>query len=406
MKKSLLTLTLGAAALCAGATDYTGTVIAEIGENTLESAAVVSIDADGDNYKVTIGEFPTEILGMTVAIGPVVYENVTKSESTYTGSLSGAKIASIPRIGAITLTEVDLTVTETGNDINLKSTGTCSIGGGPADVNITFTGQAGATLAEGVYFADDFEWLAPWGTYTNKDGKKIGDTVGTDDLDVYCAFNDTPKVDGVSVKDAMEAKGYGFLLAQTGKTDDEAGNSVYFQTYYFKFGKSGFQSGIKLPAVAGIPADAEVAVSFDWCPMRQGSGTMDPTKLIVVVTNGEEVTKFDVPEHGLESGSALRWIPATVKLEGVTVNENTSIAIRPEDAQWSVTGQHRWFIDNIKVGKHDVLAGVGSVATDTVDENAPVEYYNIQGMRVNSDNLPAGLYIRRQGNKATKILVR
>lgn len=42
----------------------------------------------------------------------------------------------------------------------------------------------------------------------------------------------------------------------------------------------------------------------------------------------------------------------------------------------------------------------------TVDENAPVEYYNINGMRVNGDNLTPGLYIRRQGGKATKVYVK
>lgn len=36
------------------------------------------------------------------------------------------------------------------------------------------------------------------------------------------------------------------------------------------------------------------------------------------------------------------------------------------------------------------------------DENAPVEYYNLQGIRV-SDNPAPGLYIRRQGNKVSKV---
>lgn len=40
----------------------------------------------------------------------------------------------------------------------------------------------------------------------------------------------------------------------------------------------------------------------------------------------------------------------------------------------------------------------------TVDENAPVEYFNLQGVRVaNPEN---GLYIRRQGGKATKVYVK
>ena len=49
----------------------------------------------------------------------------------------------------------------------------------------------------------------------------------------------------------------------------------------------------------------------------------------------------------------------------------------------------------------------GSVSDITVDsdENAPVEYYDLQGRRV-SDTPAAGLYIRRQGTQATKVLVR
>lgn len=46
-------------------------------------------------------------------------------------------------------------------------------------------------------------------------------------------------------------------------------------------------------------------------------------------------------------------------------------------------------------------AGVGNI---TIDESAPVEYYNLQGIRIaNPEN---GLYIRRQGNNVTKVLVK
>lgn len=45
-------------------------------------------------------------------------------------------------------------------------------------------------------------------------------------------------------------------------------------------------------------------------------------------------------------------------------------------------------------------AGVAEIVID--DENAPVEFYNLNGVRVNSDNLVPGLYIRRQGAKASK----
>lgn len=36
----------------------------------------------------------------------------------------------------------------------------------------------------------------------------------------------------------------------------------------------------------------------------------------------------------------------------------------------------------------------------------PIEYYNINGVRVNNDNLAPGIYIRRQGSKTTKVAIR
>lgn len=65
--------------------------------------------------------------------------------------------------------------------------------------------------------------------------------------------------------------------------------------------------------------------------------------------------------------------------------------------------------DNVKVRNHGVynasgdtgLSGVDSIVTE--DEDAPVEYYNLQGVRV--INPTPGIYIQRQGNKVRKIRV-
>lgn len=52
-------------------------------------------------------------------------------------------------------------------------------------------------------------------------------------------------------------------------------------------------------------------------------------------------------------------------------------------------------------------AGSSGITDIPVDnENAPVELYNLQGVRVNAENAAPGLYIRRQGTKVTKIVVR
>lgn len=57
-------------------------------------------------------------------------------------------------------------------------------------------------------------------------------------------------------------------------------------------------------------------------------------------------------------------------------------------------------------GKGDSLgtSAIGGIEVD--DENAPVEYYNIQGVKVNGDNLAPGFYIVRQGKKVSKIFVK
>ena len=49
-------------------------------------------------------------------------------------------------------------------------------------------------------------------------------------------------------------------------------------------------------------------------------------------------------------------------------------------------------------------AGIEGVIAGDSDSNAPVEYFNIQGMRVDA-NTP-GLYIRRQGAKTQKIVIK
>ena len=57
----------------------------------------------------------------------------------------------------------------------------------------------------------------------------------------------------------------------------------------------------------------------------------------------------------------------------------------------------------------DVTFTNGSASIDDItadNENAPVEYYNLQGIRVNGDNLTPGIYIVRKGTEVRKIYVR
>ena len=194
-------------------------------------------------------------------------------------------------------------------------------------------------IAKDIYFFEDFEWLDPWSVVGN-----AGQTVETDNLSATAPQIPTPKIDGVSALDALLEKGYEFLRVTT-KTPGEC---IYLQQNYLKFGKTSYQAGIILPKFAeDIPSSASPVMSFDWCPMRQGSGKIDPVNLIVIITNGTDEVTFDIPEAGFEDGHRLEWIRAEVDLSGITITKETKITIR--QTNWQIATANRYFLDNIEI---------------------------------------------------------
>lgn len=55
---------------------------------------------------------------------------------------------------------------------------------------------------------------------------------------------------------------------------------------------------------------------------------------------------------------------------------------------------------------HKSIKPSGIDAIEVDNTNAPVMYFNLQGMQVNAETLTPGIYIKRQGSKAEKILVK
>ena len=99
----------------------------------------------------------------------------------------------------------------------------------------------------------------------------------------------------------------------------------------------------------------------------------------------------------LYNGTAIaKTGETTVNWWNPTLNQRAAT----NEVQFTVDDSGRVDINSINVND-PVVTGVEDV---TVDENAPVEYYNLQGVRVaNPEN---GIYIRRQGSKVSKVLVK
>lgn len=246
--------------------------------------------------------------------------------------------------------DITLTVTE-ANSTGLWRTATLRLYNTEANYSkeITIVQSVAGTI-----WSDDFEWLNPWSTAANL-SDPAGDTVGDNDPNVYCPQLPTPKVDGVSALQALEAAGYQMLRVwASGKKEGEC---IYLQQNYLKFGKTGYQAGIILPTGMLVPDNAaSVSLEFDWCPQRQGASDdpeknlkIDPVNLYVVVDNNGSQQTFDIPTHGWENGHTLEWIHASVDLSSATINENTTITIKQKE--WGVGTANRWFLDNVKIVK-------------------------------------------------------
>lgn len=52
------------------------------------------------------------------------------------------------------------------------------------------------------------------------------------------------------------------------------------------------------------------------------------------------------------------------------------------------------------------VSGLEDVQIEIATPMAPIEYYNINGVKVNANNLIPGIYISRQGNKTSKVLIK
>ena len=101
---------------------------------------------------------------------------------------------------------------------------------------------------------------------------------------------------------------------------------------------------------------------------------------------GGETVAF---KAGALNGSTFTAAPAA---DAVTFAANDKVAVY---AIVSGQGVEYAQYENAFSGIYDIIAD---------DENAPVEYFNIQGVRV--DNPDNGIYIRRQGSKVSKVLVK
>ena len=203
---------------------------------------------------------------------------------------------------------------------------------------------------EGVYFQDDFEWLAPyikaWVEANPGDAEKL------DPVSSNLASHSQPNIWNV----AELAATAGAELEKRGYTDlNKDAKTLYMQKNYFKMGATDKHTGLQLPAIkfGASPVDAEL--SFDWCAHMTGKGVIDNVTITVEIVEGpgtlaDNGTQVSAELSTTQEKGKLEWQHAKVKLVGVT--DDTRIQIHPTHYKDGAgASQQRWHLDNIKVAE-------------------------------------------------------
>ena len=147
-----------------------------------------------------------------------------------------------------------------------------------------------------------------------------------------------------------------------------------------------------MQTVEGLPAGQYDVV---YRVVNQNNTALD------VDVNGSKCAPVDFAETDLWYHSAADAMKTGEKTQGVNVGQDGKLTIRMTKTA-KAGEQNRFAFKRFKLFyKGDNGSGVQNIAID--DENAPVEYYNLQGIRV--ANPEKGLYIVRQGNKTSKVIL-
>lgn len=126
----------------------------------------------------------------------------------------------------------------------------------------------------------------------------------------------------------------------------------------------------------------------------------------------------DVTEANINQVVILKGVEFTKETPATKTNYKGTLANGKE-----FTFRNNFTIESIPAGKYDIEAvisaynstiqiqpianlGVSAINEIAADNNATAKYFNLQGVSVDADNLTPGIYVRRQGNTVTKVIVK
>ena len=147
-------------------------------------------------------------------------------------------------------------------------------------------------------------------------------------------------------------------------------------------------------------SDLLSASAYSWKSMNDNFGISCNWRIQGILKKADNALLLDATETTAtdETTTYNVYCNGEIVAEGLTTTQY-SVA-NPAYGKYVVTA----VTDGVESAESNVLSFYPSAIEDTmIDDNAPVEYYNLQGIKVNADELGSGVYIKKQGNKVSKI---
>ena len=146
---------------------------------------------------------------------------------------------------------------------------------------------------------------------------------------------------------------------------------------------------------SGIKASCKVTVT----PVLAESIKLNKSSVIMDVYESEVLATTILPSN--TSDKSLIWSSSNESVAKVKGNDDgTGTVMLIAEGYAVITATTN---DGSNLSASCVVSSSAGIDDVFVDDNAPAEYYNLQGVKV--DNPTNGLYIKKQGGKATKVIL-
>ena len=199
------------------------------------------------------------------------------------------------------------------------------------------------------------------------------------DKDATCSFieasnGSTVNLENVKIQNAKSSHDQGLVTAKAGgklviKDLNVSGCTVKENAGHVFFGQN---------TSCEISGNNSMSIAVQGSPFAVSEGeTLDNTEPIVIYKyNNGQFADGDAIVNNCTDASKVKL-------------GNTNLVLKAENGNL--------------VAREDEDTGVAGVEAD---ENAPVEYFNLNGVQVKADSMTPGVYVRRQGKNVTKVMVK